>query len=561
MLRRFAPDRRWNHRVRLTLLATVLPLLIAAPLATAQVDRLPDIGSSAGELLTPAKQQQYGAMTKRELRNYGYLLDDPLIDDWLDRVGAKLAANSDRPSQSFSFFMLRDRQINAFATLGGYIAVNSGLVLTAEREDEVAAVLSHEIAHVTQQHVLRSVERAKRDQVPILLGILGAIVAAQAAGGSSSGDASQAALISCLGLIQQRQIDYTRSNESEADRIGIYTLSRAGYDPDAMAGFFNRMDQVLRANRGGERERTPDYLQTHPVTTSRISEAHDRAERIKREKNVVTTVSTPGGKTTESTPREGNYAAGIRSNNPMLPFQVTLPSTTFDNGATGLFLWARERLRVLSANTASEAIREYESIRRSTGELTQPQRYGLALAQMRDNQPAKSAIAMAQLLQESPGNPWLELGLAEAQARTGDIADAKVRLQSLLKGTPNSRPVALTFAQLLNDQGTKTGGQQAREVLQPLLDASGDDPVFQQVFARACELSGDGIKAGEAYAQVAYLNGRPEQALTQLQNLKRRENLDYYARARVEARISTITPEVLELRDAGVRDPDVDGNR
>lgn len=561
MLRRFAPRPGSILRVRLTLLATALTLLVAAPPACAQADRLPDIGSSAGELLNPVKQQLYGAMTKRELRNYGYLLDDPLIDDWLDRVGQGLAANSDTPSQPFTFFMLRDRQINAFATLGGYIAVNSGLVLTAEREDEVAAVVSHEIAHVTQQHVLRAVERAQRDQMPILLGILGAIVAAQAAGGSSSGDASQAALISGMGLMQQRQIDYTRSNESEADRIGIHTLARAGYDPDAMAGFFNRMDQVMRANRGGERERTPDYLQTHPVTTSRISEAHERAERIKRENNVVTTVSTPTGKVTESTPREGNYAAGLRSNNPLLPFQVNLPASSLDNGATGLFLWARERLRVLSANTADEAVREYESIRRSTGELTPPQRYGLALAQMRGTQPAVAANAFAQLLQELPGNLWLELALAQAQARIGDVAQSRARLQALLKRTPNSRPVVLSFAQVLNDQGSKAGGEQARQVLQPLLGASGDDPVFQQAYARACELAGDSVKAGEAYAQVAYLNGRPEQALTQLQNLKRDQALDYYARARVEARITAITPEVLELRDAGVRDPDLDSNR
>jgi predicted Zn-dependent protease len=545
--------------VRLTLLSAALTLLVTAPLAKAQVDRLPDIGSSAGELLTPARQQQYGAMTLRELRNYGYLLDDPLVDDWLNKVGEKLAANSDRPSQPFTFFMLRDRQINAFATLGGYIAVNSGLVLTAEREDEVAAVLSHEIAHVTQQHVLRGVERAQRDQIPILLGILAAIVASQAAGGG--GDASQAAVVSGLGLMQQRQIDYTRANESEADRIGIYTLSRAGYDPDAMAEFFNRMDQVMRANRGGERERTPDYLQTHPVTTSRTSEAHDRAERIKREKNVITTVSTPGGKVTESSPREGNYAAGARSTNPLLPFSVTLPTSSFDGGATGLFPWARERLRVLSANTPGEAIREYESIRRSKGELTAPQRYGLAMAQLRNNQPALAANAFAQLVQELPGNAWLGVALADAQSRTGDMAAAKARFRDLLKATPNSRPIALSFAQVLNGQGDKAGGEQARAVLQPLLDASNDDPVFQAAFARACELAGDTVKAAEAYAQTAYLNGRPEQALTQLQNLKRRENLDYYARARVEARIAAITPEVLELRDAGVRDPDVDGNR
>src|SRR5690606_10568844 len=168
--------------------------LMLVPVVPAAQDglRLPDIGSSAGELLTPARQEEYGGMMQRELRNYGYLLDDPLVDDCLQSLGDRLGGNSDRPEQRYTLFMLKDRQINAFATLGGYIGMNAGLVLTAEREDEVAAVLAHEIAHVTQQHVLRGAERAQRDQVPILLGMLAAVLAAQAAGGSSSGDASQA---------------------------------------------------------------------------------------------------------------------------------------------------------------------------------------------------------------------------------------------------------------------------------------------------------------------------------------------------------------------------------
>lgn len=141
--------------MRLLPLATALTLAVAMGVAPAQESRLPDIGSSAGELLTPARQAEYGKMMLAELRNYDYVLDDPLVTDWLQTMGTRLGANSDQPQQPFTFFMLRDRQINAFATLGGYIAVNAGLVLTAEREDEVAAVLSHEIAHVTQQHVLR----------------------------------------------------------------------------------------------------------------------------------------------------------------------------------------------------------------------------------------------------------------------------------------------------------------------------------------------------------------------------------------------------------------------
>ncbi|TQU13952.1 M48 family peptidase [Xanthomonas perforans] len=445
--------------MRLLPLATALTLAVAMGVAPAQESRLPDIGSSAGELLTPARQAEYGRMMLAELRNYDYVLDDPLITDWLQTMGTRLGANSDQPQQPFTFFMLRDRQINAFATLGGYIAVNAGLVLTAEREDEVAAVLSHEIAHVTQQHVLRGVERAQRDQIPILLGMLAAVVAAQQAGGNSKGDATMATITSAMGLMQQRQIDYTRSNESEADRLGIRTLARSGYDVDAMAGFFERMSVAMRANEGGYS--APDFLQTHPVTVTRISEAKSRAEQMKKN-TVVLTTSVPG-----------------------------------------------------------EPVAELTS-----------------------------------LLEAHPDNVWLALGLSEAQARVGPREAANARFDALLKQLPNNRAVALTYATALNEQASKESGQRARQVLEPLLHRSSDDPLLQQSYARACELSGDPLRASEAYAEAAFLNGRAEQALIQLEALKKKD-LDYVTRARVDARIAAITPTVLELRRQGIRDPDL----
>ncbi len=548
-----------ESRLRPALLAVVLGLAVAAPLAPAQDSGLPDIGSSAGELLTPARQAEYGGMLLRELRNYGYLLEDPLLDDWMQSMGGRLGADSDQPRQAYTFFLLKDRQINAFATLGGYIGVNAGLVLTAQREDEVAAVLSHEIAHVTQQHVLRGVERAQRDQVPILLGMLGAIALAQAAGGNSSGDASQAAMASAMGLIQQRQIDYTRANESEADRIGIRTLARTGYDVDAMAGFFERMSQSMRGNRGGDRERTPDYLQTHPVTTTRISEARERAEQIAKDTSIRVTTTTPGGARTERIPRSA-YPASAAENtgNPLLPDALRPWLGDLSKGGTGQYDWAKERLRVLSADNPQAAIREYERIRQgSANGLTDPQQYGLALARLKSNNPAAAAADLAPLLDRHPGSLWLALALGESESRSGKPAAANQRFAALLSDSPNHRAVALTFAQVLNEQGGRDSGLRAQAVLRPLLGRSAADPMFQQNFGRANELAGDVARAGEAYAEAAFLNGRPEQALLQLQNLKKREDLDYYARARIDARIASITPQVLELRRQGIRDPDV----
>lgn len=521
---------------RIALLSAALILASAAPPAPAQETRLPDIGSSAGELLSPTQQEEYGEMFLAQLRHYDYILEDPLIDSWLGTLGTRLAANSDRATQPFTFFMLRQRQINAFATLGGYIGVNAGLILEAEREDEVAAVLSHEIAHVTQYHVLRAVERAQRDQLPILLAMLGAVVAAQAAGGNSSDDAAQAAIVSAMGLIQQRQIDYTRSNEHEADRIGIQTLSRSQYDPTAMAGFFEKMLVVSRSNAAGYYE-TPDYLKTHPVTTTRIGEAKARADQIAR----------------AGAPFSGSLGS---SRNPLLPGGFAVSALALGAGGTGHFELAKERLRVLSAETPAAAVREYRRIEKA-GPLSFAQRYGLAIARLRDNEAAAAEKALAALLADRPGETWLVLAMGEAEARSGKADAAAARFEALLRDTPQNRAVALTYARALAERNTVEAGRRAQAVLRPLLGASTEDAVFQHTYARASDIAGDPVRAGEAHAEAAYLSGRPEQALIQLNTLKKRPEVDYYARARIESRIAAITPLVLELRRQGIRDEDL----
>lgn len=515
---------------RLILLTATLTFSLASICAPAQ-DSLPDIGSSAGQLLTPSQQEEYGAMMLAQLRHYEFTLEDPLIDSWLESLGTRLGANSDRPSQAFRFFMLRERQINAFATLGGYIGVNAGLVLAADREDEVAGVLAHEISHVTQQHVLRGAERAQRDQVPILLGMLGAIVAAQAAGGGSSGEATQAAIMSAMGLAQQRQINYTRSNEQEADRIGLQTLSRAGYDTGAMADFFAVMQARSRANAAGAYD-IPDYLMTHPVTTTRISEAKQRAERLAQ-----------SGKRFQ--------AGSIATDNPLLPSGLTVQTSTIQG--TGYFDLARERLRVFSADSAPAAIREYQQIA-NRSELDQSQRYGLAIARLRAGQTAAAVKLLQALLDDRPGDLWVNIGLGEAESRSGQQATADARFEALVKRLPRNRAVVLTYAGALLERNDVESGQRAQAILRPLAGQSADDPEFQRSYARASEIAGETIRAGEAYAEAAFLSGRAEQALVQLNVLKQRPEVDYYARARIEARIARITPTVLELHRQGIRD-------
>ena len=528
-------------------ISRLLPATLAFALAAAsgaviaQSRNLPDIGSSAGNVLSPAKQAEYGAMVLAQLRHEGYIIDDPLLDGWMRDVGSRLGGASERPNQPFTFFMLRDRQINAFATLGGYIGMNAGLILEAQREDEVAGVLAHEIAHVTQQHVLRGAERAQRDSLPIMLATLGAIIAAQQAGGNSSGDATAAAVMSGMGLIAQRQIDYTRDNESEADRLGIRNLARSGYDPEAMADFFQTLQSVVRMNQGDERASVPGYLQTHPLTLTRISEARERANKLDSSVAAPLTTSV--------------------SNNPLLPAGLQISTKAHGShgrGATSDFGWARERLRVLSANSPAQAINEYRQMRNKKP-LDDAQRYGLAIAHQLAGQGSEALDELTPLLAEHHGNLWLQIAMAQAEARVGKSDAADERLLGLLRRMPNHRALALSYAQLLNERNTRESGTRAVGVLRPLAGSARDDLPFQQIYARANEIAGDGVRAGEAWAEAAFLRGRPEQALVQLNNLKRNETLDYYARSRIDARIAAITPTVLELRRQGVRDEDATG--
>jgi predicted Zn-dependent protease len=500
----------------------------------AQETALPELGSSAGEMITPAQEAQYGGYTLHQLRQMNYVLDDPLLDSWLQTMGHRLGANSDNPKQPYTFFLLRDRQINAFATLGGYIGTNAGLVLTAKTEDEVAGVLSHEISHVTQKHVIRSVERAKKDQIPIMLAALGMIVAAQSAGGSgnSADNATAAAMMSAQALLIQRQIDYTRSNESEADRIGIQTLYRAGYNPDALADFFARMESVTRANAGGYN--APDYLRTHPVSATRISEARDRAHKMQENR------------------AELNGAGTSVPSNPLLP-EFAQPAGTQKAGGSSDFIWAKERLRVLSAISPGAAIIEYRrGIDGFESKPSDAHQYGLALAYIANRQGNDAEALLADLGKKHPDHLWIAIALAQAAQAAKKPLQAEARFEQLVSKYPENRAVVLAYADFLLELDSADKAQRAQGLLRRI-GSDGEDFVYQRLLARAYELSGNTLRAAEAYAEVAFLNGRVDDAISQLTTLLKNDDLDYYQRARVEARIAEFMPISLELKRQGIK--------
>jgi predicted Zn-dependent protease len=204
-------------------------------------------------------------------------------------------------------------------------------------------------------------------------------------------------------------------------------------------------------------------------------------------------------------------------------------------------------------------VREYQQMA-AKKPLDDAQRYGLAYAHLRAGDEAAALQELAPVQAAHPDSLWLQISLGEAEAKAGRIAEADKRVETLLARMPTHRALALSYAQVLAERNSKASGARAVAVLRPLLATTANDALFQQTYARANEIAGDDVRAGEAWAEAAYLGGRPEQALVQLNNLKKkRGNLDYYARSRIEARIAAITPTVLELRRQGVRDEDATG--
>lgn len=335
---------------------------------------------------------------------------------------------SGRTETHFHFELIDVPVVNAFASPGGMVVVFSELMLTAETENELAGVLAHEIAHVTQRHIARRMESSFEDMLRILLGAVALAVATQ-----GQGDGAQAALAGGMALMQQRQINFTRENEHEADRVGIQTLSKAGFDPSGMAGFFARIGNLHRT----QGEKPPEYLQTHPVTSTRIAKA--RADKLRE---------------------PGSHATSLE------------------------FELMRERLRVLTARDLPALVRYYQDSQRESELDEHALAYGLALAQSRIGDYRNAQSALQKLSDEDPQRLSYQLALAEAERNKHDFDAADRRYQRLLDERPGHRVISIAYARSQIERDTaRSPGRVAVEVLRPMMSRFSDDPSLQEPVA------------------------------------------------------------------------------
>lgn len=262
---------RQLKKALVAILMTTLVAGIALPAFADIADQLPDMGTSAGSTLSIAQEMQMGDFYLRQVRGSSPLINDPLLEQYINGLGMRLVSHADSVKTPFHFFIVNNNEINAFAFFGGNVVLHSALFRYFDNESQLASVMAHEISHVTQRHLARAMEDQKKNAPLTWAGALGSILLAMA-----NPQAGMAALTGTLAGTRQGMISFTQQNEQEADRIGIQVLQRSGFDPQAMPTFLEKLlDQTRYSTR------PPEILLTHPLPESRLADTRNRANQMR----------------------------------------------------------------------------------------------------------------------------------------------------------------------------------------------------------------------------------------------------------------------------------------
>lgn len=481
-----ASTKRQTPRTMRNRLATLLiPFLLwLSASTTAEPIALPELGDSASSLVSSREEQQLGRVWLQMFRSQAPVVDDPLLQDYLEHTVYELASHSELDYPQLSLVIVDNKNINAFAVPGGVIGVNNGLFLQAPHEDEFASVIAHELAHLSQRHFVRSLEAAKRQQIPAMAGLLAGIILSATAGA----DAGMAAIAATQAATLQSRLSYSRQHEQEADRIGMQTLYRSSRDPYAFARMFETMQRASRFSGS----RPPEFLLTHPVTESRIADARSRAAQL------------------------SGRMVGARPGDDDLEYQLM-----------------RARVRLHFAETPSQAVRDFRALISTPGNDGKADQYGLALALFNAGLPTDAAQTLAPLLANDPERIAYQLLQARIEDALGHPQQARERLANSLAINPGNYPLVMGYSQLLQQQGQL---EHALELLRTHSYKRPDDPVIWYRLAELYGLTHNIMALHQARAEYFILKGYLDDADKQLLYALRLSGEDHVANAIIQQR-------------------------
>jgi beta-barrel assembly-enhancing protease len=494
--------------IALTVAATLtMPPIAVAPVR-AQSNDLPTLGEAGADDLSPSNERKLGESIMREVIADPAYLPDPDTVEYLNKLGYQLVAASGARYMDFNFFCVRDPMINAFALPGGFIGVHSGLILIAQTESELAAVMGHEIGHVEQRHIARMLAK-QRESTALAIGALLLALLAARSNSSSSGDLTQAAILGGQAAAIQQQLNFSREAEREADRVGFQTLSGAGFDVTAMATFFGRMQQSTRIYESA----APAYLRTHPLTTERMADIQSRVRDVR-----------------------------TRQRPDSLDFQLI-----------------RARLRILQDDSV-QGLRDARGL--FAGQLANRATpsdaaayYGLALANLKLGENAVALEnAIAARKRTGTSSAMVEKLYAQtrfAAARTPQEREEAVQFARETTGRfPISRLTALNYVEMLNFTNRH---EEAVAYLRDQLAIPRSEPKYYELLARSYAALNRQTLQHQATGELYALMGATPAAIEQFQMARKAADADFYVLSEVDARLRQLTRQLKEQRDEQAR--------
>ena len=464
---------------------TLLAALLINP-ATAQVKQeieLPELGDASSALFSLDKEYQLGRAWLRVFRSRVEIVSDPLLQGYVEELTYKLATHSELKDRRLDIIIVNNQAINAFAVPGGVLGIHNGLLLQAETEAQFASVMSHELAHLSQRHFARSVEAQKRNAIPSMAGLLAGIILAATEGGN----AGMVAIAATQAASLQNQLRYSRLHEQEADRTGMETMVRADMDPSAAAGMFEVMQQASRYYGN----RPPEFLLTHPVTESRISDARNRSRQ---------------------------YPRKMYTDNPN--FQLM-----------------RARVEISFIDSSKDAVKHFRAKLEKPSRYPDADQYGLILALTANSEFEEAQQRLNTLMAAEPNEISYMLALAELQMASGQLLEAINLLEGALSFTPNSHPISMMLARtyLLANQPHR-----AEALLEQHTTVKPNDPSVWYLLAETHGLAGNIIGVHRARAEYFVLNGVLDRAAKQLSYALPLVKNDHLTSAKIKQRIVQI---------------------
>jgi beta-barrel assembly-enhancing protease len=464
-----------------------------APAVDIDSIQLPEMGDSAGTLISPSQEKELGEAFFRNLHNETRINQDLEIQQYIQSIGHQLAAHSMSPSNPYYFFVVMDPNINAFAGPGGYIGVNSGLIILTESESELASVMAHEIAHITQRHLYRSIESAERMSIPTIAATLAAILI-----GTQSPMAGQAALMGVQAGNVQFQINFTRDHEKEADRVGMGTLYDSNFDPRSMPIFFEKLQQATRFYGNG----VPEFLRTHPMSENRIADTRGRAE---------------------------SYA------------YRQYPDTLG-------YALSKTKLAVMSQTDKSSLMQRFTTLAmQGTAEKRAVAHYGMGLIYLDTLQFEQASEIFSQLAEQYPNQPQYISALARTAVESRNFEKANKLFTLAVNRFPNNDAIKIDFIRSLLKSAQP---QQALDVLQSLSEIQKNQPFYYELMAQSHAALNHGGESHRYLAEYYYAVGQPQEAMMQIRLAREEKDLSYQLLAILNERQNFYLNEVEEKRKA-----------